>query len=394
VTFVGVAGLLIALAAALFMRAASSRTRTALFSVLYILHTAASFSYYYYAQSAASDAVLYYYDIYQIYGQESGLGTIFTVNFVQYLREIFGGTFLDYFLLFQSLGLWGLVFVFRIMQEIFAEFGAELPWKVSLLLFLPGLHFWTAALGKDAPLFLGVAMAIWASMQLARRFVVFGAAVLLMLLFRPHIALLAVIALTLSILVDRRTNTFIKAGIIAVVLAGAGTLVAGVESTFSLDVTNQDEVGDFFSREVSEESGADLALVQGSFLVKYLSLLFRPFFYDAEGAMAYIASLENAVILAMVVYILRASGTVYRLAFHVMYARFAVIFFVGLSILLALVNFNIGLGLRQKMMLMPSLLALLASVAALKAAAKKQESSARLTSLREHARSEPLRTGA
>ena len=38
------------------------------------------------------------------------------------------------------------------------ELGQTQSKYVYLLLFLPGLHFWTSAIGKDAPLFLGVAI--------------------------------------------------------------------------------------------------------------------------------------------------------------------------------------------------------------------------------------------
>jgi hypothetical protein len=44
------------------------------------------------------------------------------------------------------------------------------------------------------------------------------------------------------------------------------------------------------------------------------------------------------------------------------------LFFVLLTLLLAMVNYNVGLGLRQKMMMMPALLVFYASLLAVRAA--------------------------
>jgi hypothetical protein len=55
-----------------------------------------------------------------------------------------------------------------------------------------------------------------------------------------------------------------------------------------------------------------------------------------------------------------------------LFARFAILFFILLVILLALVNYNVGLGLRQKMMTMPALLVFFAAMVAVREARKGQ----------------------
>jgi len=367
-TWVGMAGLLTAISAAYVADLRGSRSRIAVFAMLLVLHTLASCAFYLYAESSGSDAHFYYYDPLRYNELYSGFGTGFIMNTVQLLKTNLGGTFFDYFMLFQAIGFWGVVFVYKIYHEIFAEMELFQPGWTYLPLFLPGIHFWTGAIGKDAPVFLGVALSIWSAMRLKSRLIPMGMALALMLVVRPHIALLALIALAISSLLDRRTGFLLKALFVGAVVAG-GIVVAGtIQTNHSVDMSNPDSVSTYMESRTSidESSGADVAMVQANLPVKILSLWFRPFFLDAENAMGYIASLENAVLL-LIFGFLAVNQRLIRTAFRkVLYMRYSTILFVLTTVLLGMVNYNVGLGLRQKMMAMPCLLVMLTTLLALK----------------------------
>ena len=370
-TVLGLFGILISMAGFHFARVSQSRGRFIMFATLLIGHIAASIAYYYYAQEFGADADMYYRDPFGYYGTESGLSTVFIVNFVQFLKSYFGGSFLDYFFLFQAMGFWGILFVLRSFDEIHEELGQPNFKYVYLLLFLPGLHFWTSAIGKDAPVFLSVAMCTWAAFRLQSRYLAFAAAIVIALLVRPHIALIALVALAMTVLVARNTSAVTRVALLAVTLGGIGAVSGLVETSFGgLSLTNTDAVGEFIETKstVSEEAGGDQSIMGASFPVKLFSLLFRPFFIDASGALGYIASLENAVLLVVFATLIWRSGTALQVARAAMFARFAAIFFVMLTILLAMINYNVGLGLRQKMMMMPTLLTFLAAMLAVRSA--------------------------
>jgi hypothetical protein len=372
-TLVGIAGLLLGLAAVFVADLRWSRQRISVFALLFVLHAVASVGYYEFAK-LGSDAQFYYNDPLQIYGRETGLSTIFTVNMVQFLRENFGGTFFDYFMLFQSLGFWGIVYLIKAVQEIHEELELAIhPWTY-LPFFLPGIHFWTGAIGKDAPLFLGVALSVWAAMRLNRRYIAFGIAVGIMLLFRAHIALIALMALAAAALFEQRVKLWVKGILLAGVFGVTVITATSMDTTYQIDMSNADSVADFLEARssVGEESGADLSLVNSSLPTKILSLWLRPFFFDAEGFMAYIASLENVLLLLIMMYLVINFRESVRITKKVMYLRFSFIFFVVLTLLLAMVSFNIGLGLRQKMMAMPCLLILFASIVAVRSAKEGQ----------------------
>lgn len=370
---IGLIGILIAIAGFKFARVSEARSRLVMFVALLLAHIAASVAYYVYAQEFGGDVSLYYFDPLGIYGEQTGLSTIFVVNFVQFLKEYFGGTFLDYFMLFQAMGFWGILFVLRVFDDIHEELGQPTFNRVYLLLFLPGLHFWTSAIGKDAPIFLGVAMCTWAAYRIQRRYPAFAAGLAICLLVRPHIALIALVALAVTVLFARGTNLVTRAALLAVVAGGIGSVAGLVQDSFyGLNISNTDSVSEFIETKssVSEESGGDVNIVGASFPVKLVSLLFRPFFIDATGLLGYVASLENVVLFLVIATLIWRFGTGLQVARSVLFARFAFFFFLMLTFLLALVNYNVGLGLRQKMMMMPALLAFLAAMLAVRTARK------------------------
>ncbi len=374
-TLVGFAGFLFALSAAYFADLRGSRTRLVVFVLLLVTHTAAALAYYLYVQGgAASDAVLYYYDDIGLYGRMSGLGTAVLLAFVQELKINVGGEFFDYFMIFQAFGFWGLVFVAKTIQEIFEEVEIEPSGWIYLPLFLPGLHFWTAAIGKDAPIFFAIALSVWASMRLGRRLPAMGVAMVLLIGIRPHIGLVALIAMAIAALVGRKTKPLVKALLLAGIAAGGYVIGSNFESTFHFDASNTDSVSDYMSSRESmgEASGGDAAIVQSSFPIKILTLWFRPFFLDAENMMGYIASLENLVLLIIAGFLFRNFRSVRTMFFKVPYIRFSLVMFAAITVMLALVNYNVGLGLRQKMMAMPCLLVILTTLLALRSGQRNQ----------------------
>lgn len=376
-TAFGLIGIMISIAGFYFARANESRTRFIFFVLLLLAHIGAAIATYLYSQQFGGDVILYYNDPLGIYGNQSGLSTVFVVNFVQTLKTYLGGSFFDYFLLFQAMGFWGLLFVLRAFDDIHQELGQPTFKPIYLLLFLPGLHYWTSPIGKDAPVFLGVAMCTWAAFNLKTRYLAFGAGWVIALLVRPHIALMALIALALTLLLGRNISLWTRGALMAVVLAGIGAITGLVEGmTSGLSLSSTDSVTEFLETrtQVSEESGADLSIVGASFPVRLFSLLFRPFFVDANGVFGYVASVENLVLLIVILTLVARSGTAWAVTRSAMFARFAFFFFIMLTFLLAMVNYNVGLGLRQKMMMMPALLIFFVAIMAVRGIRKKASS--------------------
>jgi hypothetical protein len=369
-SLVGVAGLLLALSAAYFANLRNSRMRFVVFVLLFVMHTLSSAAFYAFIQTTGGDAQFYYNDPLGLYRHDKGLGTAIIVNFVHTLRDNIGGSMFDYFMLFQATGFWGLVILARIFQEIFEEVGVQPSGWTYLPLFLPGPHFWTSALGKDGPVFMGIALSIWAIMRLTKRLPALGIAITLLIAVRPHMGVLALTALGLAALIDRRTKLWLKVVLVIGIVAGGAVVVSTLGSTLRLDSSNPDSVSEYMeSRTARGESfGADRSITDANMPFKIVSLWLRPFFVDAENMMGYVASLENVAFLFMMIFLTRNFRSVIAVAKKVIYIRYSLALFLATTIMLAAVNYNVGLGLRQKMMVVPCLFVLLTTIFALRAA--------------------------
>jgi len=367
ITLLGWIGILLSFAATfVVVRREEGLERIALMLFLAFLQVIVAIYFYDWVQTNTSDASGYYYDPYKFYDRGFGLGTQFVIWTVQTLKQWPGGTYLDFFLLFSASGTWGVAILMRTFEEVFEKAGTRLPGAIFLLLFLPGIHFWTAFLGKDGFLFLGAAITARAAVDIQRRWLGFAVGVLVMIAFRPHIALIGVASVSIAILLEPRTNLVVK---FLLSLVAFGGLLAGamtVESTFRVDVTNAESVSDFLAAQsrVAEVSTGGSTVEVSSFPLKLLSLLFRPFFFDAGGLPGLIASFENLLLVFLFGYLIYNGRWVAVLFRRVFVVRYCAIFAFTLTMLLAMIFYNVGLGLRQKMMIMPALLTIFAAVIA------------------------------
>jgi hypothetical protein len=360
---VGIFAVLLCLAALPFFPPARSSRGLLLFLAILALHIAASVAFYDYALTSSADAALYYYDSTGLRRSDMELGTIFTIKLVQFVKATIGGTYLDHFLIFQVLGFWGLLFLQRCLDYAHQSFGDALTRVPNWLLFLPGLHFWTASIGKDAPLFFAISLALWASIRLSTRAIWFAAAVFIMLLFRPHIALLATAALAGAAFFGSRSSAIVKITLIVVALGALGIVAGTVERSLVVDLTDPSSVGSFLEQQQQRAGSIEGAsnLQNAFFLIRLISLLFRPFFIDAGGAFGLVSSVENLVLLFVIGFMVwnwRHGVTAFRFSLPLRFGLFFAVVLVGL---LTLTYYNVGLGLRQRTMIMPGLLTFFAA---------------------------------
>jgi hypothetical protein len=367
-TGVGIFGLLLGLASAFFAFVQLTRVRLVVFSAAYLMHVAAAVFYYQLVKNGVADSALYYYDPFYIYEEGFGLNTAFIVYIVQSIKLWFGGTYLDYFLLFQAVGFYGLAALMRIFDEIHMELGVEQKAFSYLILFLPSLHYWTSAIGKDSLFFFALCLTMWAAMQYKRRLVALSLGMLLMLAIRPHIAVIAAGAFAVAVMVDRETRLIVKVPVFLLSLAGAVFAVASVWNTFRIDLTDVDALADMISARdaLADSEDAGRTAVTGSYPVRLFSLLFRPLFFDGGGALGLIVSVENLLLIILFGMMLANLGTVMKMARTVPFVRYALVSAAVITIVLAIGYYNVGLGIRQKAtMILPQIIVAFVAMLAL-----------------------------
>jgi hypothetical protein len=372
-TILGLVGIILGFFAIPVAFTHATRVKVAYMAIIYLAHIAACAVYFWRAQENLADSAMYYYDPFQTYQDGFNVGTQGLVFMIQYLKDLVGGTYLDFYLIFQAIGFLGVTVLLRVFEEIHDELGLPHTPYLYALVTIPGLHFWSSALGKDAPFLLATSLALWASMRLPSRAKALVGALLLMLFIRPHIALIAGAALSLAVVVGRGIPAYLRIALFLVALAGTGLAATTLESAYAIDITSAESIGRQFERvdNVLQSDEAGSTAVGGSFPIRLLSLMFRPLFFDANELFALIASLESVFLIWMFLLLLIRSRDLFGLFRNVFFARYALISAVGLTIFLAISYWNVGLGLRQKWtMLVPLYLVLFVAVLAVRRAKK------------------------
>lgn len=362
-SLVGVIGVLLSLLAFAWFSPIKSNARLALFLVMALLHLAASYIYFIYVQTTSADTNLYYNDPYGFFANGFGLSTMFVVYLTQSMRNLFGGTYLDYFLLYQAFGLWGLALLLRTLDEIALALRTRLPPLILLLMFLPGMYFWTSAIGKDPPLFLAAALAMWSSLNISKRWLWFGIAMAVMVLFRAHIAMLTIAVFAIALLSGRGVPTAAKFLLGSVAITGATLLFGTLQTELGADLSSIGSITGFVEKQTTAATtGGDATLANSLFLFKLFSLLYRPLFVDADGLFGIIASAQNIVMIAITFFLIRNIRLWAELFRNSLAIRFATLHFIAVYLLLALAYYNVGLGLRQREMATPAFLVVFGAV--------------------------------
>ena len=327
-----------------------------IYLALLALHLAAAIAYWLMGFESAMDAYMYYHDPLNFIARDPFQnGTYFIVHVEQRIKSILGGSFLDHFLFFQCFGMVGIALIARTFNEIADSLDLAVPLHVYALLFLPGLHFWSVAIGKDGPMIMAVALSIWAILRLEKRFFAMFVALLIMALIRPHVAAFAVFGIVASVFFARQIGVLAKLLLGPIAIVGLTYAVFRAQENLGVG-TGVEAVSEFIEgqQELGAEFGSGANIQSLPYPMKVFTLLFRPLFIDAEGMMAQLASIENVVLMYVFGYITYNWRIVIRLFRSVGLITYCVTFSSVLIMMLAFVNYNLGLGQRQKMMAIPA----------------------------------------
>jgi hypothetical protein len=332
---------------------------------LLIIHISTTLVYFRFSLSHAADTAIYYYDLWHFNSKPwTSLSTVFVVHLTQLLRQSFGATYFDCFMVFQTAGFAGIMMLSRTFEEIHARIGVTDTRISRCLLLLPTIHYWTSAIGKDGILFLAITLCVWSALNLSRRFVWFGLALALMVSTRVHIALVVVASLSIAASFYPRLSLGRRLGLLAPAAMAIGVLALVVRTSLGVNLANADSIANFLA-----EKSAGWQVVAGSgsiygdsYSVKLASLLVRPMFVDTRNLLGIVASIENLFLLAIILTCAVHWRQLLELYRKVLFVRFALWLTIGLILLIAIGNYNVGLGLRQRTMFFPPLLAIFVSI--------------------------------
>jgi hypothetical protein len=295
----------------------------------------------------------------------SGMVTAITAS----VFAIIGVNQVGAFLIFSFCAWLGLLFFYRAFSLTFA--GASHRRYAILLFFLPSLIFWTADVSKEAIMTLSCGLAAYGAAKiLARRR---GGFIMVLLgcaiggAVRPNELLLLLAGFCIAMMVlpagPRRTLGGVRrVGAIAVLL---GLLALSVYFTLHFLRTSG---GSFSLQQISKTDKGSTAGF-GSSNVNYspgpkgffhdiYTVLLDPLGYNAHGNGERLASIENFVILCVILSSWRQLRIVIRASFARPYVLLSLIYSLGFIYTFAALG-NLGLITRERTLLFPLLLVIL-----------------------------------
>lgn len=328
---------------------------------VYFYHVFFILVYYTYATFNPSDSRLYYarpQNPNMTWTDFFGTSTTF-LDFLSYpFINYFSFSYEMMMVFYGWLGFLGFLFAYLFFREnipikikVFKNFDF-----LTLILFLPNMHFWTASLGKGAPIFLGLMMFAYAVKFPKERLIRLILASALIYFIRPHVLLFVGLGTVLGYMSGREKVAFWKKLLIYIGMIGGLILVqdqilgmAGMDDTDNF-VQNFENFSEDRATELSK-SGSGVDMTSYPLPIKLFTFWFRPLFVDAPGALGLIVSFENLVYLLLFLKILNKRFWKFLLKSPITVKMSMTVFFTS-SLALVFVMSNLGIMMRQKSQVM------------------------------------------
>lgn len=326
---------------------------------LYWYHVFFALVYYIYASFNPSDSVAYYSrssSAYENWFAAFQTGTPF-IDFVGY--PFINYMFFSYqmmMVLFAWLGYWGFVLFYIFFKENTRYKnlvkGVDL---ITLLIFLPNMHFWTVSFGKGSIIFMGMGMAIFGLSKLNRRKIILLLGLTLVYYIRPHVFFLMAIGILFGLVTGKQSVPLYQKLIVFGGTAVALFLMYNQIMSFAhLDSENVMESFDQFSSTRSVElakAGSGVDISNYPLVLKLFTFWFRPLFIDSPGVLGLIISFEN-------LFYVFITGKLFQKGFFVFLrkssaiVKTSLVVFLATSLALSGTLSNLGIIMRQKSMVM------------------------------------------
>jgi hypothetical protein len=263
--------------------------------------------YYTYALFNPSDSNQYYYVASTRQDDWFGLfetGTNF-INFVAVPFVQLGLSYESLMLIFSWFGYVGFVYAYlffkeHIPQKVYIFKGVDF---LTIILFLPNMHFWSASLGKGSIIFMGIMMFMYAIKNPKGRLFLLILGGFIVYMVRPHMMFFLLFSLSIGLFFgkDRNISSFTKIALVAVAITFLFAASSSVLSVVNLE-GSEDVITDFeaFAESRSSElakSGSGIDMGNYPIPIKLFTFWFRPLFFDAPGFLGLFSSAENLLYL-------------------------------------------------------------------------------------------------
>jgi len=310
---------------------------------------------------SASDSLEYYRQA-TIIGSDFNILENTSTKFIDNFTAIFVSLGLSYesmMLLYSFFGYIGFIYAYLFFREnipvdvtVFKRYDL-----LTLLLFLPNMHFWTASLGKGSLIFMGLMMFAFAIKRPRQRIIALLIGGFFVYMIRPPVMLFILSGVMVGLMTGREklsiaTRIILVLASIAFLYSASTTILAVAE----IDENSESVVQDFqdYANAQSdrlETSKSGVGMQDYILPFKLFTLWFRPLFVDSPGLLGIISSAENLIYLLLFYKIFNLRFVAFIRKAPYMVKVSAITFLLG-SYAMTFVLTNLGIIMRQKTMVM------------------------------------------
>ncbi len=282
-----------------------------------------------------------------------------------------GATKLGGFFVFSWLGFLGLVLFYRGFRIAFPDGDGRR--YAYLVLFMPSLLFWPSSIGKESWMMLTLGLTSYgvARMLAAKRFGLLAFALGLsgIVMVRPHVGLIAIVALFGAYLLRKSPKPSLlslPAKLLVLGVLAVGTIIVLSQlSTFfgvkSIDSQSTQHILDYTTQQ-STQGGSAVEIVHPSSPINVayaaISVVFRPWPYEAGNLQGLVASLEGLFLLGLTLTSFKRLASVPRAMLQRPYVAYALVYALIFTYAFSAIG-NFGILSRQRVQLYPLLFVLL-----------------------------------
>jgi hypothetical protein len=325
---------------------------------MYWYHMFFGLVYWTYAQINRSDSVNYFNHTFawRNWFDAFSAGTDF-VEWLAFPFVIYLGFNYDMMMFLTTwLGFWGFVYFYCFFKENLRFNPKFEGWDaITIFMFLPNMHFWTASLGKGAIIFAGIGFLIYGLSWPAKRIghIAFGS--FLCYMIRPHVLFAILIGMGVGFILGKEKVPAYQKYLVVFFAIGMSIYVyEDLIVYLGYDPNNlvesfEEESALNAGRLASAGSGVDMTSY--SLPMKLFTFWFRPLFVDSPNVIGLIVSMENALYIYMFSKILRKDFITYIKIAPAMVKMSAVVF-ISISISMTFIMSNLGIIIRQKSQIM------------------------------------------
>jgi len=329
-------------------------------SQLFFYHVGLAFVYYFYALFNSSDSQYYYVKVttnfrgdnwFSFYGTSTPFIEFLGYPFIKFLGFSYEGMMA----LFALSGFVGFVYFYIFFKENIHFKHDFLGYDLlSLIFFLPNLHFWSSSFGKGSVIFMGIGLFFFGISKIRTRWVSILIAGFIIYHVRPHIMLMMLISAgigfvftTKGISLPLRLTFLVGVAVAFYFIYGDVLALVGIDEeefvSQGFDLTHR-------ATELTKAtSGIDISSY--SLPMQVFTFLYRPLFLDAPGILGLIVSIENIFYILVTFHLLNLTGLRFLITSNFL-VKTAFFSFLTVSVALAQVSGNLGLAIRQKSQVM------------------------------------------